>query len=57
MAKDITARIKLQHIYRKKEKNMGDPAQLNLISKLPANTVKGAIGYKLLSILQRKLMR
>lgn len=51
VAKNITARIKLQHAYWKKEKNMGDPAQLNFISKFPANTMKGVIGYKILSLL------
>lgn len=36
----------------KKGKNVGDPAQQNFISKLPANAVEGAIGYKLLPLLQ-----
>lgn len=35
----------------KKEKNMGDPAQLNFIIKLSANTMKGVTEYKILSLL------
>lgn len=41
----------------KRRKTMGDPAQLNFISKLPVNTMKGVTRYKLLSLLYSKLMR